>query len=140
MGSEIRIELPMNWYEDDNFLGFALFFYHVPVDDDECSTTAAGIKWELISQDIQSKQLDSVLCLHSCWFKTYRICTKDPGILVMYLPWIDIPSEYRCRRWNNFKAHFYTLIGDGSFWCGDDICFRVESCGIHLIYTQDQNN
>ncbi|KAL6316781.1 hypothetical protein AAG906_021081 [Vitis piasezkii] len=30
MGCEVRIELPMNWYEDNNFLGFVLFFHHVP--------------------------------------------------------------------------------------------------------------
>ncbi|RVW82914.1 Disease resistance-like protein DSC1 [Vitis vinifera] len=39
MGCEVRIELPMNWYEDNNFLGFVLFFHHVPLDDDECETT-----------------------------------------------------------------------------------------------------
>ncbi|KAJ9671298.1 hypothetical protein PVL29_027333 [Vitis rotundifolia] len=27
MGSQIRIELPMNWYEDDDFLGFAFSFF-----------------------------------------------------------------------------------------------------------------
>ncbi|RVW94489.1 hypothetical protein CK203_035632 [Vitis vinifera] len=35
MGCEVRIELPMNWYEDTNFLGFVLFFHHVPLDDDD---------------------------------------------------------------------------------------------------------
>ncbi|KAJ9671299.1 hypothetical protein PVL29_027334 [Vitis rotundifolia] len=28
MGRQIRIEFPMNWYEDDQFLGFAFFFLH----------------------------------------------------------------------------------------------------------------
>ncbi|KAL6326313.1 hypothetical protein AAG906_005507 [Vitis piasezkii] len=28
MGSQIRIELPMNWYEDDHFLGFGFFCLH----------------------------------------------------------------------------------------------------------------
>ena len=35
IGHEIRIELPRNWYEDNNFLGFALFYHHVPLDDDD---------------------------------------------------------------------------------------------------------
>ena len=28
MGNLIRIELPMNWYEDDHFLGFGFFCLH----------------------------------------------------------------------------------------------------------------
>ncbi|RVW85244.1 Disease resistance-like protein DSC1 [Vitis vinifera] len=36
MGNEITIDLPKNWYEDNNFLGFALFCHHVLVDDDIC--------------------------------------------------------------------------------------------------------
>ena len=39
MGCEVKIKLPMNWYEDNNLLGFVLFFHHVPHDDDECETT-----------------------------------------------------------------------------------------------------
>ena len=153
MGSEIRIELPMNWYEDDNFLGFALFFYHVPIDDDECQSTAdSGINCELISHDNQSKQLYGNWWLHTrC--KIYsisglsysKVCydsgsTKDPAILVMYFPRINIPREYRCRSWNIFKAFYHTPIERSSFSCGDATYFKVKSCGIHLIYAQDQNN
>ena len=35
MGHEIRMELPKNWYEDNNFLGFAFFLYPVLLDDDD---------------------------------------------------------------------------------------------------------
>ena len=142
----------MNWYEDDNFLGFALFFYHVPVDDVCQSTAGSGIKCELLSNDNQSKQWDSTWWLNS-WCKTYwirglpysQLCydsgsTKDPAIREIYFPRIAIPSKYRCRRWNNFKAHFYTPTGYSSFRCGNDAWFKVKSCGIHLIYAQDQNN
>ena len=153
MGSEIRIELPMNWYEDDNFLGFALFFYHVPVDDEHLEAGLVSYPiWELISHDNQSEQWDGTWWLHSSC-KTYCIgglsysskcyesgSTKDPAIQVIYFPRMAIPSDYRCRRWNNFKAYFYTQIGSGSFSCGDDACFKVKSCGVHLIYAQDQNN
>ncbi|KAL6316340.1 hypothetical protein AAG906_017975 [Vitis piasezkii] len=41
MGCEVSVELPMNWYEDNNLLGFVLFFHHVPLDDDECVRTSA---------------------------------------------------------------------------------------------------
>ncbi|KAL6311264.1 hypothetical protein AAG906_016230 [Vitis piasezkii] len=53
-------------------------------------------------------------------------------------PQINIPREYRSSWWNNFKAHFHTQIGYGSFSCGDNTCFKVKSCGIHLLYAQDQ--
>ncbi|RVW82908.1 hypothetical protein CK203_038313 [Vitis vinifera] len=48
---------------------------------------------------------------------------------VTYFPQIKIPREYRSSRWNNFKAHFHTEIGYGSFTCGDNTCFKVKSCG-----------
>ena len=69
--------------------------------------------------------------------------TKDPAIRVVYFPKISIPSKYRSRRWNNFKAHFPSQISYGSlgsFTCGGNTSFKVESCGIHLIYAQNQNN
>ena len=153
MGSDIRIELPMNWYEDDNFLGFALFFNCVHIDD-ECQFPASSrVTCELISHDNQSKRWSSMWGLHSSLCKTYcinslsysKFChdsgsTKDPAILMMYLPGIDIPSEYRCRSWNIFKANYHTPIERGSFSCGDDACFKAKSYGLHLIYAQDQNN
>ncbi|KAJ9676276.1 hypothetical protein PVL29_025007 [Vitis rotundifolia] len=175
MGCEVRIELPMNWYEDNNFLGFVLFFHHVPLDDDddddddddnndddddedddddddddECETTQDGEPHcELtISHGDQSERLDKIWPYFEC--KTYSITdgsyddehysgsTSDPAIWVTYFPQTDIPCEYRSSWWNNFKAHFHTPIGVGSFSCGDNACFKVKSCGIHLLYAQDQ--
>ncbi|XP_034675983.1 disease resistance protein RPV1-like isoform X1 [Vitis riparia] len=153
MGCEVRIKLPMNWYEDNNFLGFVLFFHHVPLDDDECETTRGGIAHcELtISHGDQSERLDKILFYSEC--KTYRIgnlsyddefdrycsgSTSDPAIWVTYFSVFEIPREYRSSRWNNFKAHFHTPIGYGSFTCGTNTCFKLKSCGIHLLYDQDQ--
>ncbi|CBI39281.3 unnamed protein product, partial [Vitis vinifera] len=138
MGCEVSIELPMNWYEDDNFLGFVLFFHHVPLDDDECETTEGSIPHcELtISHGDQSERLEEISFYFKC--KTYlashllsgKHCydsdsTPDPAIWVTYFPQIDIPSEYRSRRRNNFKDHFHTPIGVGSFKCGDNACFKL---------------
>ena len=40
-GSQITIELPMDWYQNNDFLGFALYFVYVPSDiklmEDLCS-------------------------------------------------------------------------------------------------------
>lgn len=43
MGCEVTVELPLNWYEDNSFLGFAFFFHHVPFSDDECENRDYGI-------------------------------------------------------------------------------------------------
>ena len=107
MGCEVRIELPMNWYEDNNFLGFLLCFHHVPLDDDECETMECLPYFELtISHGDQSERLEEISFYFEC--KNYCGSTSDPAIWVTYFPQIDIPSEYRSSWWNNFKAHFYT--------------------------------
>ncbi|XP_034677320.1 disease resistance protein RUN1-like [Vitis riparia] len=152
MGWEVRIELPMNWYEDNNFLGFVLFFHHVPLDDDdECDTTIGSIPlYELmISHGDQSERLGWIMFFCKC--KTYRIwslpydddpycsgSTSDPAIFVTYVPQIEIPRLYRSSRWNNVKARFFDEWRCRSFTCGDNRCFKVKSCGIHLLYAQDQ--
>ncbi|KAL6315302.1 hypothetical protein AAG906_000392 [Vitis piasezkii] len=110
MGCEVSIELPMNWYEDNNFLGFVLFFHHVPLDDDddddECETTESEFPHcELtISHGDQSERLkeisgssypDELDCYNSG-------STSDPAIWVTYFLRLKFP------------------------------------CGIHLLYAQDQ--
>ena len=181
IGCEVRIELPMNWYEDNNFLRFVLFFHHVPLDEDECEPIECRISHceltishlsellevphcELtISHGDQSERLNNIwfypesktcysydlsyvfdisndfdsLNEDNCFDVHYSGSTSDPAIWVTYFPQIEIPSEYRSSWWNNFKAHFHTPI-DGSFSCGDNRCFKVKSCGIHLLYAQDQ--
>ena len=152
IGCEVRIELPMNWYEDNNFLGFVLFFHHVPLDEDECETIECRISHcELtISHGDQSERLGKMLFISECkthWISGsyygdrelhYSGSTSDPAIWVTYFPQINIPGEYRSSWWNNLKAHFHTRIGVGSFKCGTNTCFKVKSCGIHLLYAQDQ--
>ncbi|XP_034675170.1 disease resistance protein RPV1-like isoform X1 [Vitis riparia] len=162
MGCEVRIELPMNWYEDNNFLGFVLFFHHVPLDDDECETTEVILPHSkltishrdlphcelTISHGDQSELLEYISFHSECktyWIRSYGDefhryysgSTSDPAIWVTYFPQIKIPREYRSSWWNNFKAYFHNPI-DGCFSCGDNTCFKVKSCGIHLLYAQDQ--
>ncbi|RVW60149.1 TMV resistance protein N [Vitis vinifera] len=118
MGSEITIDLPKNWYEDNNFLGFALFNHHVPLDYDH---------------DLLNPTLDLLMShgnrfeyMHRIWFSP-----EDPELMVAYFPQIAISSKYRSNRWNNFKARFYGPYGRGA---------QVESCGIHLIYNKAQDH
>ena len=151
MGCEVRIELPMNWYEDNNFLGFVLFLHHVPLDNDKFETRKGSfLTGELtISHGDQSERLDELWFHSRC--KSYwtsglsyeSTCydsgnTSDPVTWVSYFRQIDIPAKYRSGWWNSLKAHVDTPIGSGSFTYGDTTCFKVKSCGIRLMYAQDQ--
>ncbi|KAJ9705638.1 hypothetical protein PVL29_003622 [Vitis rotundifolia] len=153
MGCEVSVELPLNWYEDNNLLGFVLFFHHVPLDDDECVRTSRFIPQCALamSHGDQSKRLDGIPFRPLC--KTYCIrglsygstcydsgSTSDPALWVTYFPQIGIPSKYRSRKWNNLTAHFDNPVGNASFTCGENASFKVKSCGIHLIYAQDQKH
>ncbi|KAJ9697372.1 hypothetical protein PVL29_009268 [Vitis rotundifolia] len=124
MGHEITINLPKNWYEDNNFLGFALFCHHVhfPLDDDDddddddCDDPECNL---LISY---GDQFEYMHCI--------RLYPEYPALMV-----IAISSKYRSNRWNNFKASFWA-----SYKFFSKAAFKVESCGIHLIYNKAQDH
>ncbi|CBI39954.3 unnamed protein product, partial [Vitis vinifera] len=113
-GCEIRIELPKNWYKDDSFLGFALFFHHLPLDDDD-------------------DECDTKFYFHQCELSIYdKGSTTDPALVVSFFPQIGISSEYRSKRWNNFKARF-----KGSYRCGDNEAFKIKTCLVSNSLHQD---
>ena len=131
MGDEITIDLPKNWYEDNNFLGFALFCHHVPIDDEN----EDGLDLQLlISDGDQFGHMETIQ-----FFPNYSLDMKnstllaDPALMVVYFPQISISSEYRSNRWNKFKARFSSVF----FEPNREASGKVESCGIHLIYAQD---
>ena len=160
MGREVSIELSENWYEDDNFLGFALFFHLLPLDgDDDNNNDDADDKFKITyprcicelstSHGDQSKLIFELsvliscrICIINCLENPYRdmgscsIChkvgTSDPSLGVLYVPQTTISTEYRSREWNHFKARC-----DDNYQCGDKT-FKVKSCGIHLLYAQAQ--
>ena len=41
IGSQVRIELPLNWYEDNHFLGFAFFYLYQKENHSEASCDAS---------------------------------------------------------------------------------------------------
>ena len=148
MGNEITIDLPKNWYEDNNFLGFALFSHHVPVDD-ICKTlcdddipyfpiVAFDTTLHLLISDGDQfghvKVIDYTLeCTRDMKNNTLF---ADPGLMVVYFPQIVISSEYRSNRWNKFKAGFSSVFKQAYRRAS---C-KVESCGIHLIYDHGQDH
>ena len=141
MGCEITIDLPKNWHEDNNFLGFALFCHLVP-DDDKFrivfqkylpSLAVCSLKWLLSDGD----QFENVGILNFYPIHDMKKRTVvDTGLMVVYFPQIAISSEYRSNRWNKFKAGFSSVFikPNGKASC------KVESCGIHLIYDHGQDH
>ncbi|KAL6340033.1 hypothetical protein AAG906_038868 [Vitis piasezkii] len=109
-----------NWYEDNNFLGFALLCHLVPVDDDDDDDDGYGTFRLLISDGDQFGHVEpqNIVQMNNTLF-------ADPALRVVYFPQIAISSEYRSNGWNKFEA---------GFSC------KVESCGIHLIYDHGQDH
>ncbi|KAJ9676327.1 hypothetical protein PVL29_025046 [Vitis rotundifolia] len=147
-GCEVRIELPENWYKDDSFLGFALFFHYLPLDNDDNDDNDYGYESSISFADQPEETLPLRLLPNNC--RTYdigglldrevneiykEVGTSDPALYVFYFPEIAIPEKYRSRQWNNFKACL-----NYSFQCGNNRAFKVKSCGIQLIYAKAQDH
>ena len=140
MGREVSIELSKNWYEDDNFLGFVLFFHLLPLDGD--GDDDINNEYELsTSHGDQSKLIVGFSLLIGCGIyiimtleesRKYKVGTSDPTLGVLYVPQTTISIEYRSREWNHFKARC-----NPTYQCGRKT-LKVKSCGIHLLYAQAQ--
>ena len=125
-GSEVSIELPKKWYKDDNFLGFALFFHFVHNNNSDDTTRYNPFPyWEFsISQG------DQFITVNGVSLDMGHNIYDNQGLtalVVSLFPRIGIPNKYQTRRWNNFKACIKGYHG-------------VQSCGIHMIYDQAQDN
>ena len=122
MGSEVTTELPTNWYEDPDFLGFVVscVYRHNPTSDYcdlECELNLDGNGFEFKD---------------GCWFQCRceaHGSFKDlrDQVWVWWYPKIAIPKEHH---------HKYTHI-NASFrgkWT------EIKKCGINLIFAGDQQN
>ena len=159
MGREVSIELSENWYEDDNFLGFALFFHLLPLDgdddnnnddaDDKFKRTYRRCIYELsTSHRDQSKLIFGLLEHFDCRIYIinslvdsygfmelpvyHKVGTSDPTLGILYIPQTAISTEYRSKEWNHFKVRCNL-----TYQCGDKT-FEVKSYGIHLLHAQAQ--
>ena len=111
MGIEIRIELPMNWYQDDHFLGFGFFCVH-----------QSGPYGNLVVLDLvfgERRSFSNQFILPHCGYHGKHGSKSDEALL-LYYPKIAIPEKYHCNQYVLFKAK-------GKFNC----------YGIHLIYSED---
>ncbi|XP_034675714.1 disease resistance protein RPV1-like isoform X2 [Vitis riparia] len=118
-GSQITIELPMDWYRKDDFLGFALYSVFIPMACNElnCELNICG---------------DQSECCHvdDVWFYCCRICGESSQMCVTYYPKVAIDNQYWSNEWRRLKASFDSL----------DAPVEVKECGYYLIYTGDVIN
>ena len=121
MGSEVTTELPTNWYEDPDFLGFVVscVYRHIPTSDfDYCYL---GCELNLHGNGFE--------------FKDDRYCSRRHSnfkdlidqVWVWWYPKIAIPKEHH---------HKYTHI-NASF---KNPGINSKKCGINLIFAGDQQN
>ncbi|XP_034677016.1 disease resistance protein RUN1-like isoform X2 [Vitis riparia] len=114
-GSQITIELPMDWYRNNDFLGFALYSVFIPMVYD-------GLNCELNFCGDQSE------CCHvdDVWFLCCQICGESSQMCVTYYPKVAIDNQYWSNKWRRLKASFHGFDGKP---------VEVKECGFHLIYT-----
>ena len=118
-GSQITIELPMDWYRKDDFLGFALYslFISMACDELNCELNICGDQSECSHVD----DVRFVCC---------QICGESSQMCVTYYPKVAIDNQYWSNEWRRLKASFHSL----------DAPVEVKECGYYLIYTGDVIN
>ena len=124
MGSDVTIELPQNWYENNDLLGFAICFVCVRVLDDELNFCPLGVYCKLaIKGNDLLKDVDEVFFKSGCCcFKINDDSVSDLA-WVIYYPKDAFEELYHSKQWTHFMASFHGCR-----------TFEVKECGIHPIY------
>ena len=120
IGSQVRTELPSNWYEDNHFLEFAFFYLYLNDNDFEAAC------------DIDSglHEVDFDLRLgHDLELTTWCKCPKIDGdatdrLWLTLYPKSDIPKKYHRNQPWNFLAVFST-----------DRCRKFKRYTLKILYT-----
>ena len=140
MGRQVTIELPPNWYKNDDLWGFALCCVYVAPacksedesqyesglisedeDDAEHEDEGPGFCCDLtIEGNNQSQYVGSFFLDSRC----IKDDVSDMQWVICY-PKLAIEKSYHTNQWTHFKASF------GS----DEV--EVEKCGIRLVYRED---
>ncbi|KAL6318238.1 hypothetical protein AAG906_035746 [Vitis piasezkii] len=127
MGSEVTIELPMNWHEDKNLLGFVLCSLYVPAKDELKEVKASyHLYCQLI---INGDHFESLFFISFC--HCYESDASDQ-VWLLYYPKIGIPARYRSNQWRNLEVIFHNI--------NEDKPVKVEKSGVHLIYDQGEGS
>ena len=134
--NEVTVELPPNWYKNDDLWGFALCCVYVAPacdsedesqyesgliyeDDSELEDEQAWFGFDLRIEGNNQSQLMNSFCLDS----RCVICDVSDMQWVICYPKLAIVKSCHTNQWTHFKASF-----------DPD---RVVECGICLVYTED---
>ena len=128
--SPIKIEFPMDWYQKNDFLGFAVYSVFSPLHVN-CMKNPCRLKCELNFHGHQSKVLDDLPSPMDEFSSMHDyLCCRFVGgesnrVWVAYYPKVAIDNKYWSNEWRHLKASFH---GEG---------VKVEECGFHLIYYEE---
>ena len=120
IGSQVRIEPPLNWYEDDHFLGFAFFTLF----RDETLHCLYGSQFSLRLRGDPDEVVDDHDICYLCTCDILNGYASDRLLVTLY-PKNAIPNKYHRKQPWHFLAAF------------DDQAKIIKRCGVQLIYTHD---
>ena len=135
IGNEVTIQLPLNWYQDNDLLGFSLFSFQIPIDGFE----------EKVADELKGK--DPSPCCLKCelsflgkkfgivddlFLDSFCGCYNNGGVSnqvwMTYYPKVGVKEMYHSNNYRFLKASFH----------GTHV--KVEKCDINLIYAKDDGS
>ena len=118
MGSQIRIELPMNWYKDDHFNGFVFFCLH-----HQSKKFSISLKFDEGEYFNNVVKIPGSKCDHH-----HEINDSESNqVLLVYYPKISFSDQFPFNQYMHLQASFGPYYQES----------KIKSCGVHLIYFQD---
>ncbi|KAJ9676040.1 hypothetical protein PVL29_024839 [Vitis rotundifolia] len=114
---EVTIELPPNWYKNDDLWGFALYCVSVAP---AYESQNLEFRCELTIKGNNQKYLFELFCV------CVKYVVSDMQWLIYY-PKLAIEKDYHTDKWRHFEVSFYHIISD----------VKVKECGIRLVYRAD---
>ncbi|KAJ9692932.1 hypothetical protein PVL29_011854 [Vitis rotundifolia] len=112
-GSQITIELPTDWYQNNDSLGFALYSVYVPLHI-ECKEDPRSLECELNLHGHRYESLDGLSSelwpMDELSFRSNYLCCHNGGesnrVWVAYYPKVAIKNQCWSNEWRHLKASF----------------------------------
>ncbi|KAL6343117.1 hypothetical protein AAG906_019660 [Vitis piasezkii] len=130
IGSQVRLELPLNWYEDDHFLGLAFFFlYH------KGNHFEVPYYFDLTLHGDSDEVVDHLSMDSLCKCHEINGDVSDELWVTLY-PKNAIPNKYH----RNQPWHFLAAFDFSTRINGEVTHPNIKRCGVQMMYTRDSLN